>query len=110
MNEGGDVLKLFLKITLSILGVILIGIGILVVVFLLEMKPDKDKEEKVRIQAEQYLKEHNIDIENLTRNNFRDFIPVEYIEREKKEMLKITEEKNSKKDFIRTRFIFLSRR
>ena len=51
-------MKIFLKIMLSILGVILIGIGILVVLFLLEMKPDKDKEEKVRIQAEQYLKEH----------------------------------------------------
>lgn len=72
------------------------------------LKNAKNKKEKRLLQkikssgnVEQYLKEHNIDIENLTRNNFRDFIPVEYIEREKKEMLKITEEKNSKKDFTK---------
>lgn len=47
----------FLKITLGVLGVILLGIGLLIVTFLLEMKPDKDEEEKVKIQAEQYLKD-----------------------------------------------------
>ena len=70
------------------------------------LKNAKNKKEKRLLQkiknsgnVEQYLKENNINIENLTRNNFRDFIPIEYIEREKKEMLEITEEKNSKKDF-----------
>ncbi|MFZ0443482.1 MAG: hypothetical protein WAM95_04980, partial [Bacillus sp. (in: firmicutes)] len=48
----------YLKITLCILGVILLGMGIFVVAFLLEMKPDKDKEEEVRIQAEQYLEDN----------------------------------------------------
>ncbi len=47
----------YLKITLGILGVILLGIGLLVVVFVLEMKPDKDEEEKIKIQAEQYLED-----------------------------------------------------
>lgn len=72
------------------------------------LKNAKNKKEKRLLQkikssgnVEQYLKENHIDIENLTRNNFRDFIPSEYIEREKKEMLKITEEKNSKKDFTK---------
>ena len=72
------------------------------------LKNAKDKKEKRLLQkikdsgnVEQYLKENNIDIENLTRNNFRDFIPIEYIEREKKEMLEITEEKNKKKDFYK---------
>lgn len=69
-------MKIFLKIMLSILGVILIGIGILVVLFLLEMKPDKDKEEKVRIQAEQYLKEHfndNFEIYDTLYDNMGNF-------------------------------------
>ena len=72
------------------------------------LKNAKNKKEKRLLQkikssgnVEQYLKENHIDIENLTRNNFRDFIPSEYVEREKKEMLKITEEKNSKKDFTK---------
>lgn len=47
----------YLKITLGIFGVIILGIGILVVAFIMEMKPDKDKEEEVRIQAEQYLED-----------------------------------------------------
>lgn len=73
---GGDALKQFLKIILSILGVIFIGIGILVVVFLLEMKPDKDKEEKVRIQAEQYLEKHfndNFEIYDTLYDNMGNF-------------------------------------
>ncbi len=76
LGVGGDALKQFLKIMLSILGVILIGIGILVVLFLLEMKPDKDKEEKVRIQAEQYLKEHfndNFEIYDTLYDNMGNF-------------------------------------
>ncbi|HWO97234.1 MAG TPA: hypothetical protein VNM45_13060 [Bacillus sp. (in: firmicutes)] len=47
----------YLKITLGILGVIVLGIGLLVVTFVLEMKPDKDREEQVRSQAEQYLED-----------------------------------------------------
>lgn len=57
LNNGGDVLNKFLKITLGVLGVILLGIGLLVVAFVLEMKPDKDEEEKIKIQAEQYLED-----------------------------------------------------
>ncbi|MGJ9384333.1 hypothetical protein [Salipaludibacillus sp. CF4.18] len=47
----------YFKITLGILGVILLGIALLVAVFVLEMKPDNDAEEKVNIQAEQYLED-----------------------------------------------------
>ena len=69
-------MKIFLKIILSILGVILIGIGIIVVVFLLEMKPDKDKEEEVRIQAEQYLEDNfndNFEIYDTLYDNMGNF-------------------------------------
>ncbi|WP_456278952.1 hypothetical protein [Bacillus sp. AK128] len=47
----------YLKITLGVLGVILLGIGILVISFVIEMKPDHDEEEKVKAQAEQYLED-----------------------------------------------------
>ena len=57
LNEREDVLNKYLKIMLGILGVILLGIGLLVVAFVLEMKPDKDKEEKIKIQAKQYLED-----------------------------------------------------
>ncbi|WP_277585683.1 hypothetical protein [Psychrobacillus antarcticus] len=69
-------MKKILKIMLSILGVILLGIGILVVVFLLEMKPDKDKEEEVRIQAEQYLEDNfndNFEIYDTFYDNMGNF-------------------------------------
>ena len=69
-------MKIFLKIILSILGVILIGIGIIVVVFQLEMKPDKDKEKEVRIQAEQYLKDNfndNFEIYDTLYDNMGNF-------------------------------------
>ena len=67
-------MKIFLKIILSILGVILIGIGIIVVVFQLEMKPDKEKE--VRIQAEQYLEDNfndNFEIYDTLYDNMGNF-------------------------------------
>ena len=76
MNEGGDVLNKFLKITLSILGVILLGIGLLVVIFVLEMKPDKDEEEKIKIQAGQYLKDNfndNFEIYDTLYDNMGNF-------------------------------------
>ena len=76
LNEGVDVLNKYLKITLSILGVILLGIGILVVTFILEMKPDKEKEEKARIQAEQYLEDHfndNFEIYDTLYDNMGNF-------------------------------------
>ena len=76
LNEGGDVLNKYLKITLGILGVILLGIGILIVAFLLEMKPDKDKEEEVRIQAEQYLEDNfndNFEIYDTLYDNMGNF-------------------------------------
>ncbi|KAA0955485.1 hypothetical protein FQ087_12800 [Sporosarcina sp. ANT_H38] len=47
----------FLKVTLIVVGVIILGIAILVFSFLQSMKPDKEKEEKVKIQAEEYLEE-----------------------------------------------------
>lgn len=74
--KGVDVLNKYLKITLSILGVILLGIGILVVTFILEMKPDKEKEEKARIQAEQYLEDHfndNFEIYDTLYDNMGNF-------------------------------------
>lgn len=58
LSEGGNVLNKYLKITLGVLGVIVLGIGILMFDFVLSMKPDKDKEEQVRVQAEQYLEEN----------------------------------------------------
>ncbi len=76
LNEGVDVLNKYLKITLSILGVILLGIGILVVTFILEMKPDKEKEENARIQAEQYLEDHfndNFEIYDTLYDNMGNF-------------------------------------
>jgi hypothetical protein len=48
-------LNKYLKIILGVVGVILLGIGLLVVAFILDMKPDKDEEEKIKIQAKQYL-------------------------------------------------------
>ncbi len=48
----------FFKITLIVLGVIILGIAILVFSFVQGMKPDKDKEEEVKVQAEQYLKDN----------------------------------------------------
>ncbi|WP_053363535.1 hypothetical protein [Bacillus sp. FJAT-27251] len=47
----------YLKLILGFLAAILFGIGLLVAVFIFEMKPDKDAEEKMMIQAEQYLNE-----------------------------------------------------
>ncbi|MCM3570587.1 hypothetical protein [Neobacillus mesonae] len=46
----------FLKITLGAAGVLVLGMGLLAAVFVLEMKPDHDEEEKIKVQAEQYLK------------------------------------------------------
>ncbi|MED4354231.1 hypothetical protein P9265_18225 [Schinkia azotoformans] len=50
-------MRKFLKISLIILGVIIVGMGILIFSFIQGMKPDKDKEEQIKIQAEQYLKD-----------------------------------------------------
>ncbi len=47
----------FLKVTLIIVGVIILAIAILVFSFLQGMKPDKEEEEKVKIQAEEYLED-----------------------------------------------------
>lgn len=51
--------------------------------------------------VEQYLKENHINIENLTKKNFRDIIPVEYIEKEKEEMIEITKIKDEKRDYTK---------
>ncbi|TCI47958.1 MULTISPECIES: hypothetical protein [unclassified Exiguobacterium] len=48
----------FLKVTLIIVGVIVLGISVLAFSFVQSMKPDKDEEEKVKQQAEIYLEEH----------------------------------------------------
>lgn len=48
----------FLKVAFIVLGVIVLGIATLVVTFILSMKPDKDEEDKIKRQAEQYLKDH----------------------------------------------------
>ncbi len=45
----------FLKVTLIVFGVIILGISILVFSFVQGMKPDKEKEEKLKVQAEEYL-------------------------------------------------------
>ena len=66
----------YLKITLGVLGVILLGIGLLVVAFVLEMKPDKDEEEEVKIQAEQYLEDKfndNFEIYDTLYDNMGNF-------------------------------------
>ncbi|MFJ8067144.1 hypothetical protein ACIQYS_21445 [Psychrobacillus sp. NPDC096426] len=66
----------FLKITLGVLGVILLVIGFLVVVFILEMKPDKEEEEKIKIQAEQYLEDEfndNFEIYDTLYDNMGNF-------------------------------------
>ncbi|MBS4215000.1 hypothetical protein [Neobacillus rhizophilus] len=66
----------FLKITIGVLSVILLVIGLLLVVFLLEMKPDKDKEEKIKIQAEQYLEDKfndNFEIYDTLYDNMGNF-------------------------------------
>lgn len=47
----------FLKVTLIIVGVIILAIAILVFSFVQGMKPDKEEEEKVKIQAEEYLED-----------------------------------------------------
>lgn len=74
--EGGDVLNKYVKITLSIFGVIILGIGLLVVTFILEMKPDKDEEDKIKNQAEQYLEEKfndNFEIYDTLYDNMGNF-------------------------------------
>ena len=47
----------FLKVALIVVGVIIFGIAILVFSFVQGMKPDKEEEEKVKIQAEEYLED-----------------------------------------------------
>ncbi|EKN71625.1 hypothetical protein BABA_00430 [Neobacillus bataviensis LMG 21833] len=66
----------FLKIFLSILGVIVVGIGILIFSFVQGMKPDKDQEEKIKIQAKQYLAEkfnENFEIYDTLYDNMGNF-------------------------------------
>lgn len=54
-RDRGDLMNNFLKVTLIVFGVIIVGIAILVFSFVQSMKPDKELEEKVKIQAEEYL-------------------------------------------------------
>ena len=65
----------YLKVILGVVGVILLGIGLLVVAFVSEMKPDKD-EEKIKIQAKQYLEEKfndNFEIYDTLYDNMGNF-------------------------------------
>ena len=55
--KGGSSVGKIIKIFISILGIIIVGIAILVFSFIQSMKPDKEKEEAVKIQAEDYLEE-----------------------------------------------------
>lgn len=48
----------YLKIALSVFGVLLAAAAALVLIFIIEMTPDKDEEEKVLVQAEEYLASH----------------------------------------------------
>ena len=66
----------YLKIILGVVGVILLGIGLLVVAFVSDMKPDKDGEEKIKIQAKQYLEEKfndNFEIYDTLYDNMGNF-------------------------------------
>ena len=71
-----DVLNKYLKIILGVVGVILLGIGLLVVAFVSDMKPDKDEEEKIKIQAKQYLEDKfndNFEIYDTLYDNMGNF-------------------------------------
>lgn len=66
----------FLKVALVVFGAIILRIAILVFSFLQSMKPDKEKEEKVKIQAEQYLDEkfnNNFEIYDILHDNMGNF-------------------------------------
>lgn len=52
-----DFVNKILKVTLIIFGVIILGIAILIFSFVQAMKPDKEEEEKVILQAEEYLED-----------------------------------------------------
>ena len=66
----------YLKVILGVVGVILLGIGLLVVAFVSDMNPDKDEEEKIKIQAKQYLEEKfndNFEIYDTLYDNMGNF-------------------------------------
>lgn len=66
----------FLKVTLIVVGVIILGIAILVFSFVQDMKPDKEEEAKVKIQAEQYLEDKfndNFEIYDTLYDNMGNF-------------------------------------
>lgn len=64
------------KVTFIVLGIIILGISILVFSFVQSMKPDKDEEQKVKLQAEQYLKDnfnHNFEVYDALYDNMGKF-------------------------------------
>lgn len=66
----------FLKVTLIVIGVIVLGIAILVFSFSQGMKPDKEEEEKVKIQAVKYLEDKfndNFEIYDTLYDNMGNF-------------------------------------
>lgn len=65
-----------LKVTLVVLGMIILGISILVFSFVQDMKPDRDEEQKVKLQAEQYLEDnfnHNFEVYDALYDNMGNF-------------------------------------
>ncbi|MER2262626.1 MAG: hypothetical protein ABS934_11495 [Psychrobacillus sp.] len=66
----------FFKVTLILVGVIILAIAILVFSFVQGMKPDKEEEEKVKIQAEEYLEDKfndNFEIYDTLYDNMGNF-------------------------------------
>lgn len=66
----------FFKVTLIVVGVIILAIAILVFSFVQGMKPDKEEEEKVKIQAEEYLEDKfndNFEIYDTLYDNMGNF-------------------------------------
>lgn len=62
----------FLKVTLIVVGVIVVGIAIFVFSFFQSMKPDKDKVEKAKVQAEEYVEDkfnNNFEIDAIVYDN-----------------------------------------
>ena len=62
----------FLKVTLIVVGVIVVGIAIIVFSFFQSMKPDKDKVEKAKVQAEEYVEDkfnNNFEIDDIVYDN-----------------------------------------
>lgn len=80
--KGVIKLNKLIKVLLTLFGFIVSAIAILALIFFLEMKPDKDEEEKVRVQAEEYLEENykdqDFEIYDVLYDNMGNFGYFEY--------------------------------